>query len=71
MIRSVVNHVIIFPDSICYRNFDMKPEIPVLVALEDNLSRFSSRHITSSSIVSLLVSSFNIFLIILIVRKKY
>jgi hypothetical protein len=54
----------------------MKPEIPVLVTLEDNLSRFGSKYITSSSIVifsiiSLLISSFNIFLIILIIRKEY
>jgi hypothetical protein len=54
----------------------MKLEILVLVALEDNLDRFGSRHITSSSIIissmiSLLVSSFNIFLITLIMRKKY
>jgi hypothetical protein len=44
----------------------MKPEIPALVALEDNLSRFSSKHVTSSSIiifsiVSLLISLFNVF----------
>jgi hypothetical protein len=54
----------------------MKLEIPVFVTLEDNLSRFGSRHITSSSIVissivSLLVGSFNIFLIILIIRREY
>jgi hypothetical protein len=54
----------------------MKLEIPALVILEDNLSRFGSRHITSSSIVissivSLFVSSFNVFLIILIIRKEY
>jgi hypothetical protein len=54
----------------------MKLEIPVLVALEDNLSRFGSRYITSSSIVissivSLLVSLFNIFLIIFIIRREY
>jgi hypothetical protein len=54
----------------------MKPEILVLVALEDNLSRFGSRYITSSSIVissivSLLIGLFNVFLITLIIRKKY
>jgi hypothetical protein len=54
----------------------MKLEILVLVTLEDNLGRFSNRHITSSSIVifsivSLLVGSFNVFLIILIIRKEY
>jgi hypothetical protein len=54
----------------------MKLEIPVLVALEDNLSRFGSRYITSSSIVisliiSLLIGSFNVFLITFIMRKKY
>jgi hypothetical protein len=54
----------------------MKLEIPVLVTLEDNLGRFGSRHITSSSImifsiVSLFISSFNVFLIILIMRKEY
>jgi uncharacterized membrane protein YdcZ (DUF606 family) len=54
----------------------MKPEIPALVAFEDNLGRFGSRHITSSSImissmVSLLVGSFNVFLITLIVRREY
>jgi hypothetical protein len=54
----------------------MKLEILTLVTLEDNLSRFGSRYITSSSIiissiVSLLVGLFNIFLIILIVRKEY
>jgi hypothetical protein len=54
----------------------MKLEILALVALEDNLGRFGSRHITSSSIiifsiVSLFVSSFNVFLIILIIRKEY
>jgi uncharacterized membrane protein YczE len=54
----------------------MKLEIPVFVTLEDNLSRFGSRHITSSSIVissivSLLIGSFNIFLITFIIRKKY
>jgi hypothetical protein len=54
----------------------MKPEIPALVALEDYPSRFSSRHITSSSIiissiVNLLVGLFNVFLIILIVRREY
>jgi hypothetical protein len=54
----------------------MKLEIPVLVALEDDFGRFGSRHITSSSIVissivSLLVGSFNVFLITLIVRREY
>jgi hypothetical protein len=54
----------------------MKLEILVLIALEDNLGRFYNKHITSSSIVisliiSLLVGSFNIFLITLIVRKEY
>jgi hypothetical protein len=54
----------------------MKPEILVLVAFEDNLGRFGSRHITSSSIVissiiSLLINSFNVFLITLIIRKEY
>jgi hypothetical protein len=54
----------------------MKPEILVLVALEDNLGRFSSRHIASSSIIissimSLLVGSFNVFLITLIIRREY
>jgi hypothetical protein len=54
----------------------MKPEILALVALEDNLGRFGSRHVTSSSIVissimSLLVGSFNVFLITLIVRREY
>jgi hypothetical protein len=54
----------------------MKLEILVLVALEDNLSRFGSRHITSSSIIissiiNLLISLFNIFLIILIIRREY
>jgi hypothetical protein len=54
----------------------MKLEILVLVALEDNFSRFGSRHVTSSSIVissiiSLFVGSFNIFLIIFIIGKKY
>jgi hypothetical protein len=54
----------------------MKPEIPALVALEDNLSRFGGRHIAGSSIVissimSLFVGSFNVFLITLIVRREY
>jgi hypothetical protein len=54
----------------------MKPEILVLVILEDNLGRFSSRHITSNSImifsiISLLVSSFNVFLITFIIRREY
>jgi hypothetical protein len=54
----------------------MKLEILALVVLEDNLSRFGNKHITSSSIiifsiVSLLIGSFNIFLIILIIRKEY
>jgi hypothetical protein len=54
----------------------MKPEILVLVAFEDNLGRFGGRHITSSSIVissivSLLIGSFNVFLIILIMRREY
>jgi hypothetical protein len=54
----------------------MKPEIPALVTLEDDLSRFGSRHITSSSIVifsivSLFIGLFNIFLIILIIRREY
>jgi hypothetical protein len=54
----------------------MKPEIPALVALEDDLGRFGGRYITSSSImifliVSLLVGSFNVFLITLIMRKEY
>jgi hypothetical protein len=54
----------------------MKLEILVFVTLKDNLSRFGSRYITSSSIVisliiSLLVSSFNIFLIIFIIKKEY
>jgi hypothetical protein len=54
----------------------MKPEILVLVALKDNLSRFGSRYITSSSIIissiaSLLIGSFNIFLITLIIRREY
>jgi uncharacterized membrane protein YdcZ (DUF606 family) len=54
----------------------MKPEIPVLVTLEDDLSRFSNKYITSNSIVicsivSLLVGSFNVFLITLIIRKEY
>jgi hypothetical protein len=44
----------------------MKPEILVLVILEDNFSRFGSRHITSNSmiiflIISLFVGLFNIF----------
>jgi hypothetical protein len=42
----------------------------------DNLGRFGSRYIASSSIVissivSLLVGSFNVFLITLIVRREY
>jgi hypothetical protein len=54
----------------------MKLEIPALVTLEDNLGRFGSRHITSSSIVissiiSLFVGSFNVFLITLIIRREY
>jgi hypothetical protein len=54
----------------------MKPEIPALVALEDNLSRFGSKYVTSSSIiissiVSLLIGSFNVFLITLIMRREY
>jgi hypothetical protein len=54
----------------------MKPEILVLVTLKDNLSRFGSRYITNSSImissiVNLLVGSFNIFLITLIMRREY
>jgi hypothetical protein len=54
----------------------MKLEILVLVTLEDNFSRFGNRHITNSSIVifsiiNLLIGLFNIFLIILIIRKKY
>jgi hypothetical protein len=54
----------------------MKLEIPALITLEDNLSRFGSRYIASSSIiissiVSLLISSFNIFLITLIIRREY
>jgi hypothetical protein len=64
------------PDSVCRRSFDIKLEIPALVALEDNLSRFGDRHIASSSIIifsiiSLLVNSFNVFLIIFIIRKEY
>jgi hypothetical protein len=54
----------------------MKLEILVLVALEDNLSRFGSKYITSSSIVissivSLFIGLFNVFLIILIIRREY
>jgi hypothetical protein len=54
----------------------MKLEILVLVVLENNLSRFGSKYIISSSIVifsivSLLVGLFNIFLITLIIRSKY
>ena len=54
----------------------MKLEILALVALEDNLGRFGSRYITSSSIIifsiiSLFVSSFNVFLITLIIRREY
>jgi hypothetical protein len=54
----------------------MKPEIPALVILEDNLNKFGSRHIASSSIVifsiiSLLIGLFNVFLITLIIRKEY
>jgi hypothetical protein len=68
--------VIILLDSVCYKSFDIKPEILVLVVLEDNLGRFGSKHIASSSIVislivSLLVGSFNIFLIIFIMKKEY
>jgi hypothetical protein len=54
----------------------MKLEIPALVILEDNLSRFGSKHITNSwivisSTISLFVGLFNVFLIILIIRKEY
>jgi hypothetical protein len=54
----------------------MKLEIPALVALEDDLGRFGSRYITSSSIVissiiSLLIGLFNVFLIILIIKREY
>jgi hypothetical protein len=53
----------------------MKPEILVLVILKDDLNRFDSKHIASSSIVIssiiLLVGSFNVFLIILIIRREY
>jgi hypothetical protein len=54
----------------------MKPKILVLVTFKDNLGRFGSRYITSSSIiissiVSLLIGSFNVFLIILIIRREY
>jgi hypothetical protein len=54
----------------------MKLEILALVALEDNLSRFGNKYITSSSIiifsiVSLLIGSFNIFLITFIMRREY
>jgi hypothetical protein len=54
----------------------MKPEILVLVTLKNNFGRFGSKYITNSliiifSIVSLLVSSFNIFLITFIIRKEY
>jgi hypothetical protein len=54
----------------------MKPEILVLVVLEDNLSRFGSRYIANnsiiiSSIINLLVGSFNVFLITLIVGREY
>jgi hypothetical protein len=54
----------------------MKPEIPVLVTLKDNLSSFGSRYITNSSIIissiiSLFVGSFNVFLIIFIIRREY
>jgi hypothetical protein len=54
----------------------MKPEILVLVTLENNLSRFGNKYITSSSIIisliiSLFVGLFNVFLITLIIRKKY
>jgi hypothetical protein len=54
----------------------MKLKIPVLVALKNNFSRFGSKHITSSSIIissiiSLLIGSFNIFLITLIIRREY
>jgi hypothetical protein len=54
----------------------MKPEILAFVILEDNLSRFSSRRITSSSIIisliiNLLIVLFNIFLITFIIKRKY
>jgi hypothetical protein len=54
----------------------MKLEILVLVALKDYPSRFGSKYITSSSIIissiiSLFVSLFNVFLIILIIRREY
>jgi hypothetical protein len=54
----------------------MKLEILALVTLKDDLSRFGSKHVTSSSIIissiiSLLISSFNIFLITLIIRSEY
>jgi hypothetical protein len=54
----------------------MKLKIPILVTLKDNLGRFGNRYITSSSIiissiVSLLVGLFNIFLIIFIIKKEY
>jgi hypothetical protein len=54
----------------------MKPEILALVALEDNLGRFGGRYITSSSIMissimSLFIGLFNVFLIIFIIRRKY
>jgi hypothetical protein len=54
----------------------MKLEILVLVIFEDNFGGFSNKYITSSSIIifsiiSLLIGSFNIFLIILIIRKEY
>jgi hypothetical protein len=54
----------------------MKLEILVLVAFENNFGRFGSRYITSSSIVissiiSLFISLFNVFLITLIIRREY
>jgi hypothetical protein len=54
----------------------MKPEIPVLVAFEDDFGGFGNRYITSSSIVifliiSLFIDLFNVFLITFIIRKEY
>jgi hypothetical protein len=54
----------------------MKLKILVFVTLEDNFGRFGNKHVTSSSImifsiISLLVSLFNVFLITFIIRKKY
>jgi hypothetical protein len=54
----------------------MKLEILILVVFKNNFDGFGSKYITNSSIIissiiSLFINSFNVFLIIFIIKREY